>query len=316
MTARRILFLSLALASPLTAACSGTPADTIDEHTTGETTGSQSTTSSSSTSSTRGSTTSSGVSCDAHGGQAQLDSTTDPTEKAIEQQAASFLDGYVGQFVRGEAVLYTGTMDATTGNDVAPGSPAGSATMKGGGMFGALTLSTGSSQLMVLDPAQQNYLIFSQSSGSPQTSVSPIFGYLTTGGNLVTCASCFPSLSKRPASIDVTSLSATAQTEWEGEVYANVAANLTAVAPCSITYADIAAVNGKSDVVSGASFQAEGPDMVWHMSGVYNDAPNLQCGNATPYTLDLYVTTATPWDFGVRNYTAGATTRVCHQDPP
>jgi hypothetical protein len=250
--------------------------------------------------------------CDSFGGHAQTDDASDPLRAAIEKGEVGILDGFAGRFVRGETTLYGGTFQAQSSTGPAPGSPLHTAQIPDGNVVAALDPSSAKTQLFVHSVAAKNYIQFAQESDPNVTSVFMILGEDTTGGLSATCTSCFPKLNLQPQAIDVDNLSVSAPTEWAGELRISATAHLRAIAPCTMTYDELATVDART----AGNFAPSGDEMVWHKAAVYNDAPNEQCGNATQYTVDLFIATTHPWDFGVRNYVAGQTTYVCHQDHP
>jgi hypothetical protein len=250
------------------------------------------------------------VICAPGAGYAQLDVTSDTTQTAVEKQQADALDHLVGRFVRGETPLLRGTLQAHD-NASALGPPTSKdadiplgdafATFEDGG--------SGTTQLFVHHLATKQFVQLAQHGGA-STDIYMILPEGTTGGRFGTCDACAPAFSPAPDSVDI----ADAQVSYQGAysvtpMTISVTTSLAAVPPCSLTFADLAPM-------APDSFVLEGAEMVSHVSSIYVVDPNAQCSDATPYTIDLYVNANAPWIFGVRNYKAGVTQQVCHQDPP
>jgi hypothetical protein len=228
------------------------------------------------------------------------------------------LDRLVGRFLRQEAVVYHGMIEAR--ETQSPGGTAqtlpqqsaiagltrGNEELLGGEGF------SGADVLIVHGVESGAYVQFSQVKEQPGvTWVGTILGDNSVGGDTTSCTDCTPAFAEFPAEISFESLTATStiqvndETGTPQDVTLEVAASVTldAVAPCDLTFEDLILVNHGTGPLP---FVQEGDEMILHDSGVAPIPPTApgMCGG-TAYTIDLYVNLSDLADYGVRNYEPG-----------
>jgi hypothetical protein len=256
---------------------------------------------------------------------------TSTVQGFAESGASSKIDQLVGRYLRREAVIYRGTVDAhdTQGLGFPPPPPGQSGntdqTMPSQPAFATLTRGNGTvlegmaftdaDVLAVHGVTTMQYVQFAQVKSQPGvTFANVILGDTSSGGNTTSCTGCTVSFAELPATLSFSNLTGTAMipvTDGTGknknvmlEVVASV--SLDAVAPCDLTFDDL-------ETTGPAGFVLEGDEMVLHDKGTDDSTPPAsrgQCGG-TAYTIDLYVNRSNLADYGVRNFRMGATGVLC-----
>lgn len=246
-----------------------------------------------------------------------MPNAADATVQGIaEADGLGKLDRLVGRFLREEAVVYHGTIEATQ----SPGADA--KTLPEQGAIAGLTRGneellggegfSGADVLVVHGVDSDAYVQFSQVKEQPGvTWVGTILGDDSVGGDTTSCTDCAPAFAELPAKISFESLTATSTIQVNDEtgtpqdvtLEVDASATLDAVDPCELTFEDLLLVNHGTGPLH---FVQEGDEMVLHDAGVAPIPPSApgMCGG-TAYTIDLYVNLSDLADFGVRNYEPG-----------
>jgi hypothetical protein len=196
------------------------------------------------------------------GGAAGDASASAMAQEAAEQSGLSTLDEYVGQYLRGEALIYQGTISAHDNQGLGlpppspgqagftdqtiPEQPAFATLTTGGQVLVNGQVMSGAMQLTDHGTTSHQYVGFFQSKSEPNvTTVSIILGDNAYGGDQAQCTSCAPDLSTLPTSIDLKAFKGTAivpVSDSSGVSHnftleVDATTSLTALAPCALTFA-------------------------------------------------------------------------------
>lgn len=261
------------------------------------------------------------------------------------------LDQTFGQYLRGDVLVYRGTVQGSAMGATPPGyDTVPEETIAAGPAFARLAFAPGlesdwivgssahapfvdgnQAMLTVHSLANDQYMVFEQPESDPSmTATSGIAMVRTTNLLTPTCSGCAPSFWTRPATIafdlsaagTVTTVTAGADatTSIDQPVTTTASVQLTVVPPCTLTFDNFETLNevtGPSEfsAVGLASFVLTGGEWIWHTGSTVETKPpssHGQCdGQSFSYTIELYVNAANLGDFGVRNYVQGPTQSVC-----
>lgn len=235
-------------------------------------------------------------------------------DTAVTQEFTS-LDQFLGRYLRGDEPTYEGTASITETLGVF-GAPGAVATAHA---VAALIIDSDTATLTVADPAAHQRVMFTQTKASPGVTnashVFPDFSY-PAGPSGATCAGCLPDLFTMAAAIQWRGADARFPGDlWDDGSVRDPAFDVTASVsiglrtPCALTWDDVAVLNGGA--FDYAQFSNE---MVHHATGqVQTRAASFRMcdGEVVPYQLDVYVNLSNLFDYGLRNFTAGAPQVLC-----
>jgi hypothetical protein len=270
------------------------------------------------------------------------------SEAIIEAEWLTLLDQEFGQYLRGDILVYRGTLNGSASLPAALGYVPGSdAAIAQGDALASLAFFPGSPYdwistvpppfvdsnvaiLIVHSLAQDQSMVFGQPESDPSvTATGGIVNGATTNRLWATCSQCGPNLWARSETIalDLTAAGTITTDTYYGSttseaVTTTARAHLGLVAPCNLTFGDLKTLNelaGPSNYTSvGLSvFTLSGGEWVWHAgSTIATNAPppDGACSGGVSYanyTVDLYVNAANLADYGVRNFTLGSTFVAC-----
>ncbi len=264
------------------------------------------------------------------------------SQAGIEAHWTTLLDDAFGRYMRGEILVYRGTMKGTAtlpswlsyypASDGAIAESAALASLAFSpsspndwvSLVPAPFVSDNEAILIVNSRADDQSMVFAQPESEPtMTATGGIVVGATTNRLMATCSGCAPSFWARPAAIAF-DLTADGTVTWETsdggttseEVNTTASVQLAVVPPCNLTFDDFMRLNGVADS-SLSVFVLTGGEWVWHAAGTVgtNQPPAQgQCSGGVSYlnyTIDLYVNAANLADYGVRNYVPGTTSVLC-----
>jgi hypothetical protein len=263
-------------------------------------------------------------------------STNQARAEAIQ---LNVLDALVGQYVRGDVLVYHGTTHADFTVQTPSGyDPIPDQSIAQGSALARLDYRPTSSSddvppfapdgasvttavLLIHGVSNGSYTVWGQLDSQPtQTLAGGIGSRDSDDAFFTSCAGCAPSLWNWPTSIsfDVT---VTGKLEvYSGNLgYADAptrlsaAADLHVVSPCDVTLDEIKGLDGATgpnefaEDIGLQSFVPEGNEIVWHRNAAttlrYPSDRFTDCdGLDLIYTIDLYVNVNDLGDYGVRNY--------------
>jgi hypothetical protein len=227
-------------------------------------------------------------------------------EANAEEQGLAFLAGFLGPYVRGEASVYRGTLTAHDNQGVLGSAPANGnpgyedQSIPEGAAVATLSVTSTDATLTLHSLTQHEYMVLEQEGSLPGvTSIGIILGDTLIGGNSGQCSGCVPAFRDKPQTIDFAGASATSVVNLDvGGDNQNVtlrtyaAANLELTPPCSISFEDIAELNG----ASGVAFVPMGSEWVAEWSGIAT-GDSYYCS----FQIELYVSVSNVAEYGVRN---------------
>lgn len=256
------------------------------------------------------------------------------------------LDRLFGQYLRGDIVVYHGTMRGHSSTTSPPGFPVvPEQDLAPGPALARLAVQTAWSGDWLQNPppppitgqvaillshnlATAQYMAFQQAESQPSTTAATGItddnsdNFLST-----TCSDCAPSFEARPASLALSLTATGAVTMYQGNVSIEVPVlttatlDLTAALPCSVTFNELVTLNSATgpnefaDSFGLWQFVLTGNEYVWHVQGaVLISSPSGlgRCdGQSVPYTIDLYVNASNLANYGVRNYVQMAPQQLC-----
>jgi hypothetical protein len=257
----------------------------------------------------------------------------------VTAQALIGLDALIGSYLRGDSIVYTGTLAAhddqsVLGSDCpADGgyvAPCSNQSISNGPAVASLTTSQGVASLAVHSVSQHKYVVFQQGGsdgGGFATGVTAVGLVLPdnfAGGNSGTCTGCAPSFANAPSTItfdnlvsltEVPNLDASvpdasapdaavvdANTEALLRTYAT--ASLTRATPCELTWYDLVELNvlNSTSAPGLGSFTLQGGE--WSTVAKGNVETETASGDycSVSYSLEVYVNASNLADYGVRNY--------------
>jgi hypothetical protein len=266
-----------------------------------------------------------------------------PLQARAEAAQLATLDRLIGRYLRGEVLVYRGTMHAHDNASALANPEAGGMRPDGAIAEGpALALlqtrmsSRGdmnppplgrSAFLVVYDLAERKHVIFEQPQARPRvTEVSLVTPFVTTAGMITSCTACAPNLWETPASIALGELTATGvvsvfmgtagkdgrQVDVTARTVASAA--LTNAAPCTLQFQELVLLSsspGPDELeLTLTSFTPSGDELVWHTAGAF-DTASTPCPTTTPYKIDVYVDTHDLSHYGTRNFTLGTPGQAC-----
>jgi hypothetical protein len=252
--------------------------------------------------------------------------TGDPVRDAAETQEMAQLDRLFGRYMRGDVDVYRGSIDAhdtqSIYSRVPPFNIYTDRTMTSDHAIASLVVDgTDSVTLTVFSPAEQEYVVFAQSSSAPGvTSANGILLDAQYGGQVATCSGCAPDFFSDPTTVAWTNQDAVVIDETANAPYHVVSTmSLQLASPCSLTWDDLAALDDTTYGDQGdrglGFFAKVGNAMVLHKTGAvqtkWPSGSGACDGEKAPYTIDLYVNLANLSDYGVQNYVGGAPVVVC-----
>ncbi|MDB4980611.1 MAG: hypothetical protein JWM82_1363 [Myxococcales bacterium] len=243
-----------------------------------------------------------------------------PLDAYAQAEGLIELDRVLGRLLRGDVVVYGGSITARDNQYAHNGFPdPPDVTMTADGTAIAV-LSDG--ELDVASLCEGKVVLFRKGVAEPgETFVSSIGddGVLKTP--MAGCSSCFPGLSPFPTTIAWTAAAfsdsySLGNTSMDFE--ATSSGHLDRLAPCRLTWPQLVVaeslidggVLGRGDL---SQFVREGNEMVMHFSGARNiSATGRTCdGRSDPFTIDLVVDVANFGDYRVRNFVAGPSRPIC-----
>jgi hypothetical protein len=269
--------------------------------------------------------------------------------ETVEAQWLAALDGLIGQYLRGDVIVYRGTIQGSAKTEALPGSdPIPETTIPEGAALASLIFRSPSvsfwapiapaafvngnqALLTVRSLADDQYMVFGQPESDPtMTATSGIQAGATQNVLMATCSDCASSFWARPAAITFDLAAAgTVTTVYYGfdgtssadqAVSTAASVQLSAFPPCNLTFGDLTTLNEAPGINQGSSvfltsFVLTGGEWVFHTtSNVITKDPSAHgaCdGQSFQYTIDLYVNAANLGDYGVRNYVPGPTQAIC-----
>jgi len=242
-----------------------------------------------------------------------------------EAQANQYLDSFVGQYLRGQVTVYTGTLSAHDNESVlgtdcgGGGSACKDQSISEGPAVAALTVASGVSSLTVHSLAAHKYVVFQQTKGVANvTEVGLVLKDGTSGGNSGTCSGCVPSFASKPQTISFQNIESSADVavnpqpigsdagsaDAGGAVLNTYASSsLTLGTACALTFDDLVELNAMNlpSGLSAPSFTLQGGEMVATLQGsLYADVKSNYC--LTSYTIEIYVNASNLAEYGVRGY--------------
>jgi hypothetical protein len=242
------------------------------------------------------------------------------TGTSVEAQATAaqlqVLDTLIGSYLRGDSVAYRGTFQADddyTGHDLP-------VTIANGPGMASLVAASGQATLTLRSPAQTYLSITQAESNTSLTQVGLILGDDTYDGEMASCTGCLTNLFKSPDTISLDNVSAADDTSVTAtfnmiDITVSTKGSLTRILPCELDLSDLIAI---APLETSPQFIVSGNEMVWHVSSSVTtsftpSAPGVVggCATSTPYTIDLYVSSANLGDYGVRNFVPGAPMQEC-----
>jgi hypothetical protein len=279
-----------------------------------------------------------------------LDGNASVQAKA-EAEQMGVLDRLFGQYLRGDIVVYRGTMQGRRSITAPAGYPAiPDEELASGPALARLAVQPAWSGDWVQTPqpppiagpvaillshsvSAAQYMVFQQAEDQPGSTAA---GSITDDNSdnflVATCSDCAPSFWTRPATLAFSLTAKGTMSIWEGDVSTGGAyydvpvqttatVDITAAAPCSVTYDELVTLNGATgpnefaDSFGLWQFALSGTERVWHAQGsilVASPSAHGRCdGQAIPYTIDLYVKAANLAEYGVRNYVQLAPVQLC-----
>lgn len=188
------------------------------------------------------------------------------------------LDALIGRYLRGDVVVYTGTLSAHDDQSVlgpdCPGDGGNVAcannSIASGPAVASLVTSNGVTSLNVHSLAEHKYVVFQQGApdggvgaGAGVTTVGLVLSDQYSGGNSGTCVGCAPAFASAPQSITIQNLvssdlvpnldaavpdaagldGATTDANLEATLHTYATASLTRATPCELTWADLVELN-------------------------------------------------------------------------
>jgi hypothetical protein len=230
-------------------------------------------------------------------------------------QSSTYLDQFLGRYLRGDVPTYSGTASADDSSALLGARLSFSSTSA----VAALTFDADWAILTVASPSDHLRFTLQQQSTSPGlTYGGNIFPDNTfgTGPGSATCTDCVPDLFTQPPSLAWDGLDASFAGTFfpDGEVSeapfdVTSSASLQVQSPCALTWEQVSALNG-----GPRGFQRIGSEMVFTYAGsVQTIAPSFRMcdGQSVSYAIDLYVNLANLFDYGVRNYVAQPPNVIC-----
>jgi hypothetical protein len=248
------------------------------------------------------------------------------------------LDTLIGNYLRGDVMVYTGTLSAHDDQSVlgpdCPGDGGNVACVNNsiatGPAVASLVTTNGVTSLDVHSLAQHKYVVFQQGApdggvgaGAGVTTVGLVLSDQYSGGNSGTCVGCAPPFASGPESITIQNLvssvlvpnldaavrdGGTTDANLEATLHTYAAASLTRATPCELTWADLVELNTftTSDAPSLGSFVEQGGEWVTELLGnLYmedTDGGEYESYCSVAYELELYVNASNLADYGVRNF--------------
>ena len=266
---------------------------------------------------------------------------SDPSTNQARAEAIQLfvLDALVGQYVRGDVLVYRGTTranftvqtpagyDPIPGRSIARGSALARLDYRRTSSsdylppFAPDGASTTTAVLLIHGVSDGSYTVWGQLDSQPTQTLAASIGTRDSDNVFLTsCAGCVPSLWCRPTSISFDAAVASKISVYSGNLgYADAptllsaAADLQVISPCDVTLDEIKALDGATgpnefaEDIALQSFVSEGNEIVWHRKGattLRSPSPMFtDCdGLDLLYTIDLYVNVNDLGDYGVRNY--------------
>jgi hypothetical protein len=271
------------------------------------------------------------------------------SESMVRSQWLHELDSLIGQYLRGDVLVYRGRVkanDNTSAIYAASGaSPEPDQSIAEGAALARLEYrpSTGSDYiapltapagdvaiLVVHGVTESKHIVFSQAKANPSITEASTIGADNAFITLRTsCTGCAPSFWSKPDAIDFDLTTTGTLTVFQGiagqgghdvdvPLRMTASANLTVAPPCSIGFDDLKVLDTVEGPNEGAadlglqSFHRLGNEMVFHTSGSINGgATTGRCFLSTPYSIDLFVNLDDLGDYGVRNFAPGTQKEEC-----
>jgi hypothetical protein len=245
-----------------------------------------------------------------------------------ESDAATALDLLLGRYVRGEALVYRGSVSASDTesifNTIPPPDPPAYTdhTMTSVEAIAGLVIGGADPQatLQLVSLSEEEIVIFQQiQSVSGVTKVNGILSLNEFGGPVAPCSGCAPDLLARPTTIAWTAQDAVwTDTSLAADYHVRSSVNLAVESPCDLTWDEMVAVDAYTYAAGNqglGKFVGNGNEMVFHQRAVVttaNPSAHGACdGQQVPYSIDLYVNLSDLSVYGARNYVAGAPVSIC-----
>jgi hypothetical protein len=264
-------------------------------------------------------------------------------------QGLAKLEDLVGRWLRGDVVVYRGTVHAHDNasalantevygprpDGVIADQPALAALdlhpTRGGDFSPVREDGPGQSATLVVH-ATTDKLLFTLGQSDAQTTTtlaSFIEGDHTTATLATSCDGCAPSFWAKPATLAIDLETSTVVTVFQGyagqdghdvDVTAHTwaTAALTRADACSLRWEDLVVLDGLtgpnefSSDLGLSDFKLEGGDYVWHDGGAFSGPPyNGKCYTSTSYKIDLYIDAADLGRYGTRNFVLGTSQTMC-----
>lgn len=271
------------------------------------------------------------------------------SESMVRSQWLHELDSLIGVYLRGDVLVYRGTVkanDNTSAIYAASGtSPQPDQSIAQGTALARLEYRPSTSSdyippltapagdvaiLVVHGAAESKHIVFSQAKANPSLTEASTIGADNAFISLRTsCTSCAPSFWGKPDAVDFDLTTNGTLTVFQGiagqgghdvdvPLRMTATTNLTLAPPCSIGFDDLRVLDTVEGPNEGAedmglqSFHRQGDEMEFHASGSINGgATTGRCFLSTPYSIDLYVNLADLGDYGVRNFSPGMQKQEC-----
>jgi hypothetical protein len=257
------------------------------------------------------------------------------------------LDRQIGPYLRGEVVVYRGTMkahdNASALANVEVYGPRPDGVITEGPALARLAVQSASTgdwappksaisgnlaSLVLRSVATKSHVVLAQLDSEATTTAATLVGeerqFVTLNSS---CAGCMADLATKPVKIDLTDLTTTGTvSSFQGyagkdgkyvdvTVHTTVSASLTQVPACELHFEDLVAANvitGPNESEAGLEDAIDtGDELVWHEVGSIGGPAGHQCANVTDYTIDRFVKKGDLGTYGARNFKLGATRQLC-----